>query len=204
MSLTQPLQFPRPWPPPNCPFGTAQSTLEKIPIVGRLLARWRDRRRWWVHVREVLIPIEQQIVGQLLARSATSYWADSPPHQRIADLMATVIAEEKGLSHVVLHPDDPVELLFWGAYDDMSLLRFALRLRKECGVALSREEMEAVFEKHMTVSELIGFCLAKTLPEHLPEVSEVVPSVVEIENGGSSGPGGGARAAFRPRKEKPP
>jgi hypothetical protein len=147
--------------------------LKKIPIVGWLFAWWQDRRRWWVHVREVLIPIEQQIVGQLLARSATSYWADSPTHQRIADLMATVIADEKGLSHVVLHPDDPVELLFWGAYDDMTLLRFALRLRKEVGVVLSREEMAVVFERHMTVSELIAFCLAKTsqTPACVPRVN---------------------------------
>lgn len=75
--------------------------------------------------------------------------------------MATAVAEEKGLSPITLHPDDPVELLFWGAYDDMSALRFALQLRKDFRIVLSTEEMEAFFKNHMTVSEVIAFCLTK-------------------------------------------
>jgi len=114
-----------------------------------------------MHVREVLIPVEQQILGQLTARSGIGYRADSPSAQRIAELAARTVAAEKGLSHVVLHPDDPIELLFWGPYDDMSPFRFAIQLRKEFGIVLSTEEMEAFFKNHMTVSQVIAFCLTK-------------------------------------------
>ncbi|WP_460167006.1 hypothetical protein [Thermostilla marina] len=162
MNLSKPLQFPSPWPPPDLVSGLPESTLERIPIVGWLFGSWRRRRRWWVHVREVLIPIERQIVGQLTARSGIGYRADSPSHQRIADLITSVVAAEKGLSHVVLHPDDPIELLFWGPYDDMSPLLFRHVLRKELGIVLSTQEMQWLLRKGVTVSEVVAFCSMKT------------------------------------------
>lgn len=162
MNVSKPLQFPSPWPPPDWVSGLRESTLERIPIVGWLFGSWRRRCHWWVHVREVLIPIERQIVDQLTARSGIGYRADSPSHQRIADLIASIVAAEKGLSHVVLHPEDPIELLFWGPYDDMSPLRLRDALQKELGIVLSTQEMQRLLRKGVTVSEVVAFCSMKT------------------------------------------
>lgn len=163
MDSPQPLHFPSPWPPPASPEGeSSMSALRYIPIIGRVVGWWQGRRRWAAHVSRVLMPIERQIVDQLAMRPRMTLWSNSPSrHQTVAQLMATAVAQEKGLSPVTVHPDDPVELLFWGAVDDMSLLRFALHLEKECGIVLSIEDAEAFFNKHMTVSEVIAFCLAK-------------------------------------------
>lgn len=75
--------------------------------------------------------------------------------------MERSIAQEKGLGSITIHPDDPVELLFWGAVDDMSPLVFALALQEELGIALSHEDFEVFFKNHMTVSDVIAFCLAR-------------------------------------------
>jgi hypothetical protein len=80
-----------------------------------------------------------------------------PSHQRFADIIASAVAEEKSLRTFAVHPDDPVEALFWGAEDDMSPLHFALQLHKEFGVAISAADVDTFFKNHMKVCDLCRF-----------------------------------------------
>ena len=163
MSLLAPLEFPCPWPPPDCPSGAnLRSMCMRVPFLGWLLDFWWQRHRHRLHISQVLMPIERQIVCQLIARSPTRFWINSPSQKRIVELIADAVAKEKGLQSIVLHPDDPIELLFWGAYDDMSPLRFVLELRKKYRITLSAEDVDSFFIKHMTVSDVISFCLTKS------------------------------------------
>ena len=107
------------------------------------------------------MPIERQIIDQLEVRSRVAFWPPLSPHRAIADIMETALAEEKGIPSITVHPDDPVELLFWGAEDDLSALLFALRLQRESGIILSAEDVHAFLNNRMTVSEVIEYCLTK-------------------------------------------
>lgn len=86
--------------------------------------------------------------------------------------MASAVAQEKWLAHVTLHPDDLVELLFWGVDDDITALQFKLKLHWELQIVLSWEDFEAFVRNHMTVSEVIAFCLAKASGTSSGDASE--------------------------------
>lgn len=160
MNTCQSLRYPSPWPPPVLPQSTrSKSMIDRMPIIGWLIEQWRERHRRSVYLSQVLMPIQGQIVDQLRARPHNTLWSQSPCRQRIAEFIETAVAEEKGLASVTIHPDDPIELLFWGAEDDLSALRFALRLQKECGIMLSTSDLETFVRNHMTVSEVIESCL---------------------------------------------
>ena len=127
----EPLHFPSPWPPPESPDNN------------------------------LLASIEKQIVDQLTARSCLNNlnnWPDSRRRQ-IAQLISDAIKAEKDLSNVQIHPNDPIELLFWGANDDMSALVFSLVLQKQYGIKLTSQDFHMLWRQHATTSDLIEFCL---------------------------------------------
>lgn len=153
MAAFEPLRFPTLWPPPNCPVDErTERPLLRLPLVGWIVRSWESRLRYARHLAEVLIPLEQQIIEQLAARSDDQAWPGLPAHRRIAELIAAAVADEKFLAHVVLHPDDLAELLFWGAEDDLSPLIFSTQLESELGIRLSKEDWDAIRTKRMTVS----------------------------------------------------
>ncbi len=76
-------------------------------------------------------------------------------------MISEAVAREKRLAYVSLHPSDPVELLFWGPEDDMSLLRFALAFRERFRIALGHDEMMHFLSESFTVSQVVAYCAAR-------------------------------------------
>ena len=159
MSPFPSLRPPSPWPPPECPQREMLRTpLERAHLIDRLVGWRTERRARSRFVADVLLPIEQQIVDQLIARQRHSFWPDSTTRQRIADLLGAAVAKERGISPFSVHPDDPIELLFWGSFDDLSPLVFALDLKRELGIELSEADLRGFLANPTPASELVEFC----------------------------------------------
>jgi hypothetical protein len=158
MAAFEPLHFPVPWPPPDLPLlWPIERFWRSIPIAGWIIAHLIEIHRLSPHRKE-LEAIESQITRQLLSRSTCEYWAKGSEHYQLARLLAEAVGKEKGLPAVSIHPDDPIEVLLWGAEDDMSALRFALELQERCEINLSIKDFQFFFANHLTASEVIAYC----------------------------------------------
>jgi hypothetical protein len=90
------------------------------------------------------------------------------------DCLSETLCVEKGLhaDRVALHPEDPLTLLMWGAFDDLTPIEFRYRLDDEFGQGFGRRTMEFVASSYpdwdklssrLTLRELINHC-ATCLP----------------------------------------
>ncbi len=112
--------------------------------------------------------IERQIADQLNRRPARSdAWPTDRLCRRIVEILAGAMREEKEvlLTHVTLHPDDPVVLLMWGCYDDLTPQLFLQRLQSEFQFVIPREQLcqftpcspQHIDDKR-TVREVVEYC----------------------------------------------
>jgi hypothetical protein len=156
-----PLEPPARWPPPEAPPpGEAELRWSRWPIIG-ILPRWFHRsRRYSHHLSNVLFPIEKEIVDQLVARSSEVVWA-SEHYAAVAQLISQAVAAEKGIEPPLIMPEDLFGLLFWGAYDDLTPLQFALAFEKKFRVEMTWPEMLQFYENGQTVGEFVDHCVSK-------------------------------------------
>lgn len=109
----------------------------------------------------MLEPIERQIVEQLQSRQSATAWPTSPRQAEIVRMIGESVAKEKSIDSIAVHPDDPIELLFWGAYDDMTPLQFAMALRNRFGVIVPCEDVLRYCQHHLKVHEVVDDCLRR-------------------------------------------
>jgi hypothetical protein len=164
-----PLQPPIQWPPPaEPPPSRGEQNWSRWPIVG-IIPRWiLGSRRRSNHIWNVLEPIQNQIVTQLVDRDGQIDWP-TELHARVAALVARAIADEKSIKPPPLHPDDRFDLLFWGAYDDMTPLVFCVAFQNEFRIDVSWAEMQQFYDRHQTLNEFVNYCIAKI--HRQPEVA---------------------------------
>ncbi len=157
----KPLQTPDQWPPPAEPLPTDRElNWSHWPIVG-LIPRWifASRRRndfTW----KMLHPIQDQIVSQLVDRNIHVDWP-TKLHAKVAGLIARAIGDEKSIDPPALNPNDRFDLLFWGAYDDMTPLVFTFAFRDEFQIDIPQETMNDFYQQHRPISEFVNHCVAR-------------------------------------------
>lgn len=164
----EPLKYPRVWPPPDLPPPSPESRevkLRRIPLLGRFLSGLLSHFRWLRHLSETLEPIETEILEQLEARPRTvdwflnESWFETSRKQQLAQAFSRAMESEKGLDEPPpLHPDDPFELLLWGAHDDLTWLTAALEIRQELHCLIPREGFQLSQEQNWTLKDYLAYC----------------------------------------------
>lgn len=172
----KPLTFPVPWPPPDKP------TLPDLPPDASRWRRWLRLLRlrfscWDLALSAELYAIEYQILVQLeRRRGASIIWPEDPTRQRIASILRQACCPWKMAGSVILHPQDPAILWFWGPVDDLSPLQFmiafdrafstrvprdfVLQLLRESSATSDSPQMQGVMlESRVTIEELVERCL---------------------------------------------
>jgi hypothetical protein len=139
MEIHQPLKYPQPWPPP-----VDEPKPEKISSGFGAVKNWVHRVFYGTHREIVWYEIERQICDQLNRRPQHGDWPSDTTRQRIVKALSNAVQREKEhpLDHVTLHQDDPIVLLFWGCYDDITALIFCKNLESDFGVLISHEAWE--------------------------------------------------------------
>jgi hypothetical protein len=173
----KPLTFPVPWPPPDKP------TLPELPPDASLWRRWLRSLRlrfpcWDLALSAELYAIEHQILVQLeRRRGASIIWPEEPKRQRIASVLRQACCPWKIDGSVIVHPQDPAILWFWGPVDDLSPLQFLIlfdqafstRVPRDFVLQLLRESSNSVesppmqddvLESRVTIEELVERCVA--------------------------------------------
>ena len=138
-----PLKHPTPWPPTERP----PSRFDGLPVIGGFLA-WVSAIATGDQHNKLLYDIECQICEQLAARPTDNHdWPKGSTGRRIVDALSKAVREEKEtpLDHVTLHPEDPIVLLWWGCYDNLTPLVSWHELDSEFDVRISRDEWHSIF-----------------------------------------------------------
>lgn len=134
----RPLTNPVNWPPPALePPSSVESILWRVPVIGWIVAYCLFYIRLSRHRYSVLLPLENEIVEQLAGRPPLDRWPLAWPQtevgREVVSALSQAIAEEKGISSPTIHPDDSVDCLFWGAFDDLTPMCFRIGLSKRFG-----------------------------------------------------------------------
>ena len=80
--------------------------------------------------------------------------------EQIIDLLSLAISQEKFIDPPLLRRDDRVDILLWGAYDDITLLIFGLSFDRCFGARVQLDVLEWInFDKPKTVQDFVDFCL---------------------------------------------
>ena len=175
-----PLAFPDGWPPRS-----VKGTFDGIPIIGGIVVwlRLLFARNSQAHL------VEAEILRRLHRRPAWNVeWPTDPKGNAIVRALSRAVADEKlDRASVALHPDDPVVLLTWGAFDDLTPLLFQTRLARVFGLKKLPVELidflcapgddkpagalgDERLRSRRTVRDLVDF-YAQRLPE-LPDGAE--------------------------------
>ncbi|WP_298860415.1 hypothetical protein [uncultured Gimesia sp.] len=164
----QPLNYPKVWPPPNMSPASPECfeyKIKYIPIAGWIVAFILAQFRWSRFRREVLSPIEDEIVEQLDARETmnnwyqTQQWLDTPQKQKIALIISEVIGLEKPIeSPPPLHPEDPFGPLFWGPFDDLTPIFVRFEIEKHFGCRIpSNDLVFRAWDEQWTIAKFIDY-----------------------------------------------
>lgn len=131
----EPLKYPTPWPPPV----RERDRFDRIPLLGGLLRSIFTGSPHDTLLEGLLV----QIVEQLKARTSPHpAWPNNPVEMEIVKALSKAIYEEKWIETAYLHPDDPLFLLWWGPFDDLTPLVFCIALQKNhLKGRLTREEI---------------------------------------------------------------
>lgn len=156
-----PLHSPKQWPPPDEPPPTAaEIRWARWPIVGIIPCWFLAGRRRSHHLWNVLEPIEKDIVLQLVHRAGDVQWP-SGTHTAVAMMISAGVGAEKSIGPPPIMPGDGFDLLFWGAYDDMTALVFALAFEEQFGCEIPLSEFLEFHTQRKTVGEFVEHCVLK-------------------------------------------
>lgn len=155
-----PLRFPKPWPPPAFPDRSGEKIgLERVPVFGWFVRYWQRFRQSQLHMKNVLDPIADQIVQQLESRPSICEWPGTEIERQIVLKISETICLEKGLDFPpALHPDDPLILLFWGPFDDISFLVVKCDLEKQLSIQIPVDTLLRFADENWTVRKFIDYC----------------------------------------------
>ncbi len=141
-----PLHFPPQWPDIR-----RRSFLLGLPFIGPQAGAYQD------------------ICAQFSRRTPEcwSLWGPDPARIQAAQFVAHTLAETVEWPNPILHPDDPLELLFWdhksSAVDDLSLVDAEMTIESRFKVSPSEEQSDALAAG--TVGDYVDFLLGrKRLP----------------------------------------
>ncbi len=152
--------MPDRWPPeapPALPPTENEVRLRRIPLGGRLIADFIANRRRLNQLSSSSEPIARGIALQLEARSPFEPWGESPRQQVMLRELAEAITLEKSLTvPPAIHPDDPMPLLLWGAFDDITPLILQTKLR------LSPDLLQRAYREVWTVRKFLRECESPT------------------------------------------
>ncbi len=111
MAVMKPLEIPRSWTTPLWPPNHYYTIPVFGPLVGPFIELFRPGR-YTRSYRE----LEQIIDNQLLSREAGIEWPTRPLQKSIVNDLVDAITEAKAIEveSLVLHPSDPLALLFFG------------------------------------------------------------------------------------------
>ncbi|MFN0050576.1 MAG: hypothetical protein ACKV0T_00195 [Planctomycetales bacterium] len=158
------LIYPIVWPPPPNPVCGGNdgrwAWLQRLPGIGRLLmavARWRLLQ---CHCDQILVPIEHAIVVQLQRRDAGIEPIGGTFEDQVLWLISCAIAQEKDIVPPQIYRDDPCELLFWGAVDDLTPSVFSMLMYKVFGIRFEGGICSTLRECSV-VDDLIAKCCAR-------------------------------------------
>lgn len=156
-----PLKPPKQWPPPIEPPPTdLERWWSRLPVIGLVPSWYLAGRRRNRYLWNVLEPIEKLIVAQLAARHDGYQWP-SESHAEIAHLISIAIGSEKHINPPTIIRDDPLDLLFWGAYDDMTPLAFSLAFKRRFGLDISWPQIVEFIDNRKTVGDFINWCVLR-------------------------------------------
>ena len=114
--------------------------------------------RVWKHRVLFHFPLEEEIVSQLKSRSSFQWYPPGSVEGEIVTALAEAVADEKGIELPSIHPDDPTELLLWGAYDDLTPLIFRMKVRKRLTIEFPNDEwLWQSWNEHWSVAQLVDF-----------------------------------------------
>ena len=141
-----PLEYPKPWPPP-------EDESEQTQLAWGLdaLKRWLHKLLHGSELQKTHYHMERQVCEQLNTRPATNEtWPQDLIRRRIVESLGEAVRQEKKhpLRHVTLHRDDPIILLLWGCYDDMTPLIFLRNLETAFDVTIPGEVRRDLFLFH--------------------------------------------------------
>lgn len=155
-----PLRFPKPWPPPDFPDRNDEKTgLERLPVFGWFVRYWYRSRQSQLHTKNVLAPIADQIVEKMESRPSICEWPETEIGRQIVLKISETVCLEKGLDFPpALHPDDPLILLFWGPFDDISFLTVKCDLEKQLSIQLPVDTLLRIADENWTVRKFIDYC----------------------------------------------
>ena len=127
-------------------------------MIGWIVASFMYSGRVSKHSEQFLRPLEEEIICQLQSRSSFQWYPPRSVEAEIITALAEAIADEKGIEMPSIHPDDPTELLLWGAYDDLTPLVFRLKIQKRLTVLLPNDGwLWQSWNEHWPVSQLVEF-----------------------------------------------
>jgi len=143
-------------------------------VIGGFFA-WVSRIATGDQHNELLYDIECQVCEQLAARPTDNHdWPKDSTGRRIVDALSKAVGteKEKPLDHVTLHPEDPIVLLWWGCYDDLTPFQFFVGLEAEFDVRISRDERNSIvffsedwWQDERTVSSIVEQCCNLIVPK---------------------------------------
>ncbi len=140
-----PLHFPPQWPDIR-----RRSFLLGLPLLGPQAGAYRN------------------ICAQLSQRTPDcwSLWGPDAARVQAAQFVAKTLAETVEWPDPILHPDDPLELLFWDhkscAIDDLSLVDAELTLESHFKMSLSEQQSDALAAG--TVGDYVDVLLGRDRP----------------------------------------
>ena len=141
----------------------------------RALRRWLHEFVHGTEQQQIHDEIERQICDQLNSRPPSNeHWPQDGIRRQIVESLAEAVRQEKKylLKHVMLHLEDPIVLLLWGSYDDLTPLVFCRNLETAFDLSVSTVDWESIlqigraewFEDDRTVGHLVEQLIAM-LPE---------------------------------------
>ena len=159
MNDIRPLQLPSNWPPPPFPEPSSRELWWwRIPVIGWFVAYFMYLCRISEHRKRSLFPLEEEIVRQLSSRPSFQWYPPGSDEAEIVSALAEAVAHEKGIELPSIHPDDPTELLLWGAYDDLTPLVFRMKIRKRLTVEFPNDDwLLQSWNGHWPVSKLVCY-----------------------------------------------
>ena len=136
----------------------------RIPLIGYVSRYVKWRQQWRFHHANVLEPIADRIIDQLIDRPSDLIWPNNETHRRIAQVISNAIGIEKELPQSpALHPDDPFQLLFWGPFDDLTPLFVRTECRDKLDLPLSESIFIDAWNQRWTIQQFIEAAAGGTL-----------------------------------------
>lgn len=114
------------------------------------LAGYKERKAYEL----VAYKTSENIIMQLESRTL-EFKYDDELRDNILMILRKSVAKEKGMKDVLIYPDDPIKLLLWGPYDDLSPLLFLIDIEKCYKVRIDPILYRRLINEDITANEFV-------------------------------------------------